>query len=220
MALILTIECTSFNYSLALGDNGLCIDTIDMTNHNPTTYLSSDIIELLSRNKRNLRDLEAVALDVGPGSYSSLRSAVSILKGTVSGFDLPIIGLEKDFIIYGLFSKEEEVLTAISSLKTSLLLSYWNSKGQPVWKDKIYNTGESLNAEEFGSDLIIVGEKTDSIQFSSVISKLRRVELDLKASHWTQLAEEQFIKKNFVNPLSLLPKYLFEPSTTKAKNLL
>lgn len=220
MALILTIECTSFNYSLALGDNGLCIDTIDRTNHNPTTYLSSDITELIFRNKKSLKDFNAVALDVGPGSYSSLRSVVSILKGMVSGFDLPIIGLEKDFILYSVFSKEAGVLTAISSLKTSLLLSYWNSKGQPVWKDKIYNIGESLNAEEFGSSLVIVGEKTDSIQFSSIIRTLRRVELDLNASQWTQLAEEQFIKKNFVNPLSLLPKYLFDPSTTKAKNLL
>ncbi len=221
MALILIIECTSFNYSIALGDSGVCIQFIDRENINPTTYLSQDINSLLSECNKTVESLDGIALDMGPGSYSSLRSAISLVKGFVAGLEIPIIALEKDFIIFNSYRiKEIGLISSISSLKDTLLLSYWDKAGELMWKDKIYRSNENLDCLDINSEIQIIGEKTESIQLSNNEFKVNRRSITLKANQWVKLADEQYLNSNFVNHMSLVPKYLFDPSTTQAKNLL
>ena len=52
------------------------------------------IEEILKDNGIRARDLDAVAVSKGPGSYTGLRIGVSVAKGIAYGASIPLIGVE------------------------------------------------------------------------------------------------------------------------------
>ena len=67
------------------------------------SQLTLFIEEILKENNIEARDLEAVAVSKGPGSYTGLRIGVSVAKGLAYGAELPLIGIETTTsMFYGL----------------------------------------------------------------------------------------------------------------------
>lgn len=96
MALILTIDTATKNCSVALSKDGLHVDSIDYNdgNFSHSEKLHVFIEELCERTGHKLKDLNAVAISKGPGSYTGLRIGVSAAKGLCYGLDIPLISIE------------------------------------------------------------------------------------------------------------------------------
>lgn len=106
MALILCVETTSTNCSVALAsDKGMaqsnsfqvnyCLDVLednsDSYSHGERLHLFIDTI--LKRNNFTVNDLDAIAVSKGPGSYTGLRIGVSSVKGMCYALDIPMIAI-------------------------------------------------------------------------------------------------------------------------------
>ncbi len=103
---ILCIETTSTNCSVALaGENGnfsnsfnisSCIDLIEdqSDGYSHGERLHVFIEQLLDRNGIKPKDLSAVAVSAGPGSYTGLRIGVSAAKGLCYALDIPLIAID------------------------------------------------------------------------------------------------------------------------------
>jgi tRNA threonylcarbamoyladenosine biosynthesis protein TsaB len=55
--------------------------------------LNPMIQSVMKEAKRNLKDLEAVAVSSGPGSYTGLRIGISSAKGFCYGLEIPLIAI-------------------------------------------------------------------------------------------------------------------------------
>ena len=95
MALILNIETATKVCSIALGKNGALVDFIDIKedNYSHSEKLNLSIIELLEKNKLTFNELDAIAVSMGPGSYTGLRIGTSTAKGFCYGKDIPLIAV-------------------------------------------------------------------------------------------------------------------------------
>ncbi|ADY52314.1 peptidase M22 glycoprotease [Pseudopedobacter saltans DSM 12145] len=94
MSLILHIETSTATCSVALSENGNLLGTIDRTDKNiHASSLTLFIEELLHQSGRNIKDLDAVAVSMGPGSYTGLRIGVSTAKGLCYALDIPLIAV-------------------------------------------------------------------------------------------------------------------------------
>jgi tRNA threonylcarbamoyladenosine biosynthesis protein TsaB len=105
MSLILCIETTSTNCSVAIAtenggfqnDYGIlnCLDVLednsDGYSHGERLHLY--INEILSRNNFSTKDLNAIAVSEGPGSYTGLRIGVASVKGLCYALDIPMIAI-------------------------------------------------------------------------------------------------------------------------------
>jgi len=96
MARILTIDTTTKNCSLALSENGLVLESID---HNEGEFSHSEklhvfIEEICIKANVKLKEIDAIAISKGPGSYTGLRIGVSAAKGLCFGLDIPLISIE------------------------------------------------------------------------------------------------------------------------------
>jgi tRNA threonylcarbamoyladenosine biosynthesis protein TsaB len=95
VALILNIETSTTNCSVALGQDGTLVslkeDYNDQYSHAERLHVF--IMEILEENKRKLSDLDAIAISKGPGSYTGLRIGVSTTKGLCFSLDKPLISI-------------------------------------------------------------------------------------------------------------------------------
>ena len=92
---ILNIETSTKACSVALHKNGeLIVCREDVTaNFSHSEKLLKFISELFSDEKLSISDLDAIAVSMGPGSYTGLRIGISTAKGLCYGLDIPLISI-------------------------------------------------------------------------------------------------------------------------------
>ena len=95
MPIILNIETSSTNCSVSLSNYNKLIDCLekDSPNYSHSQKLHSFISELMEKNNIPFKDLDAVAVGIGPGSYTGLRIGLSAAKGICYALDIPLISV-------------------------------------------------------------------------------------------------------------------------------
>lgn len=95
MAWILQLETSSKNCSVALSHQGqtefLLEEAHEQYSHGQD--LHPLIQKLMDQAPIELKNVEAIAVGKGPGSYTGLRIGVSAAKGMAYALDLPLIGI-------------------------------------------------------------------------------------------------------------------------------
>tara|TARA_B100001079_G_C16302105_1_gene465973 strand:+ start:176 stop:841 length:666 start_codon:yes stop_codon:yes gene_type:complete len=127
MSYILNIESSTTNCSISLALNGKVI-TIKEKNdksYSHSTKLHSFIDEVLKESNVSIRELSAIAVSKGPGSYTGLRIGVATAKGLCYALDLPLISVstllilakqikvESGLIIPVMDARRDEVYSAV-----------------------------------------------------------------------------------------------------------
>lgn len=94
MSCILNIETSTSVCSVAVSEDGKCIySDIDRTGPNHNERLGSFVDEALGFADSHAIPVDAVAVSMGPGSYTGLRIGVSMAKGICYGLDIPLIAV-------------------------------------------------------------------------------------------------------------------------------
>jgi len=94
MALILIIETSTEVCSISLIKDGKQIDLIESgEGQNHARLVTVFAKDILSRNKINPGQLDAVAVSMGPGSYTGLRIGASAAKGICYAAQIPLIAI-------------------------------------------------------------------------------------------------------------------------------
>ncbi len=95
MATILNIETSTSVCSTALTMDGNVIDhREDYQGRNHASLLSGYIEDMLNAAKKHDLKLDAIAVSMGPGSYTGLRIGLSEAKGLAYAMNLPLIGVD------------------------------------------------------------------------------------------------------------------------------
>ncbi len=95
MAVILNIDTSTEVCSVALSAEGTVLchrEEFEQRNH--ATLLSGFIKDCLDRLRELELSLDAVAVSMGPGSYTGLRIGLSEAKGLAYALGLPLIGVD------------------------------------------------------------------------------------------------------------------------------
>jgi tRNA threonylcarbamoyladenosine biosynthesis protein TsaB len=94
MALILNIETSTPVCSVSLAENNNILALRESSEEKSHAgNLPVFIEEVLTEQQKSLRDLDAVAVGKGPGSYTGLRIGVAIAKGITYGANIPLIAI-------------------------------------------------------------------------------------------------------------------------------
>ncbi len=92
--MLLAIDTATRVMSLALHDGqGLLSEQSWHTGNRHTEELAPAIHNMLKACNIPMQDLTALAVSIGPGSYTGLRIGVSLAKGIAAAHNLPIVGL-------------------------------------------------------------------------------------------------------------------------------
>jgi tRNA threonylcarbamoyladenosine biosynthesis protein TsaB len=101
MSYILNIESSTTNCSISLALNGKVIGIKEKNDesYSHSTKLHSFIDEVLKEANISIKELSAIAVSKGPGSYTGLRIGVAAAKGLCFALDLPLISVSTLLIL-------------------------------------------------------------------------------------------------------------------------
>jgi len=93
---ILNIETATKNCSVSLAKDGVTILTKEIADqgYSHAEKLHVFIEEILKETGVTVRDLKAIAVSKGPGSYTGLRIGVSTAKGLCYALNIPLISVD------------------------------------------------------------------------------------------------------------------------------
>lgn len=228
MAVILNIETSTNVCSVALTAEGMILkhyENFDGRNH--AALLSDYIKGCLDHLADHELKLEAVAVSMGPGSYTGLRIGLSEAKGLAYALDIPLIGVDTlqimaTAVMFGyeadpealyapmLDARRMEVYTAIYDLaltplvKPIPLILTPDSYNEYLSKGKVMFFG---NGSDKARDVI----RNDNAVFVSDIVPL--------ATDMTALSDRAFARKEFLDLAYSVPNYLKDFQAIKPKKL-
>ena len=95
MAIILNIETSTTNCSVSLSNEGetLVLKEDNNANYSHAESLHVFIDDVIKSAKLTSKDIDAIAVSKGPGSYTGLRIGVSAAKGLCFSLDIPLISV-------------------------------------------------------------------------------------------------------------------------------
>lgn len=140
---ILYLETSSKNCSVAISDNEklLCLCEEVSENYKQSESLHTYVEWVLEGAGIALKDIEAVSLGKGPGSYTGLRIGAASAKGFCYGLRVPLVAVNSlesmiepflgdnyDFVIPLIDARRMEVYTAVYDGKTGEELSNTEAK--------------------------------------------------------------------------------------------
>ena len=96
MALILNIETATKNCSVCLAKDGVPVAIAEYAGEGyaHAEKLHVFIEEALQKAAISFKDLDAIAVSMGPGSYTGLRIGVSAAKGLCYALNIPLIAVD------------------------------------------------------------------------------------------------------------------------------
>ena len=138
MSYILNIESSSTNCSVSLSKNGQLISVMEKNDekYSHSTKLHSYINEVISDSSITLKELSAIAVSKGPGSYTGLRIGVAAAKGLCFSLDIPLISVSTLLVL----SKKIKI-------NSGLIIPVLDARRNEVYS-AIYNVNYNLVKEE------------------------------------------------------------------------
>lgn len=232
---ILQIETSADNCSVCLSCNGISLDTREIKEPNMhATKLTYLIDQVLEESLPEGSFLAAIAVSMGPGSYTGLRIGVSTAKGLCYALDIPLLAIETLDAMYSGFTENYPQLIEDTALYAPMLdarrmevyVNFFKANSERVFDTMalIVEEGTIEELTKNTSSIYLFGTGADKL--SSLYSKNTVVKIisDFvpSASFLSELAYSKYIVGNFVDTAYFEPFYLkdFIPTTPKKRPLL
>lgn len=228
MPTILDIETSTEVCSVALTSEGAVLEHFEeFEGRNHATLLSGFVKGCLDHLRRHEMRLDAVAVSLGPGSYTGLRIGLSEAKGLAYALDVPLIGVDtlKLMSVNVMFSydigpdamfapmidaRRMEVYTAVYDLALNTLVEptplILDASSYDKWLDRgeVYFFG---NGSDKARDIIVHPN-------ARFIPDVKPLAVDM-----LPLADQAFREGRFLDLAYSVPTYLKDFQATKPKKL-
>ncbi len=229
MANILNIETSTEVCSVALTSEGQVMDhreNYDGQTH--ATLLSLYVKDMLEYARSREIRLDAIAVSIGPGSYTGLRIGLSEAKGLSFGLNVPLIGVNTLQLLtvstmFNHYIDDDKALYVpmIDARRMEVYTAVYNSALEEVMEPQALILDEQSFGDflEQGYNLVVMGNGSDKahqlltndrLRF---ISGVKPVAVDMMA-----LAERAWREQQFIDVAYSTPLYLKEFQATKPKN--
>ncbi len=229
MANILNIETSTDVCSVALTSDGQVLDhTENYEGQTHATLLSKYVQEMLKYARSRELKLDAIAVSIGPGSYTGLRIGLSEAKGLAFGLQVPLIGVNTLQLMtvstmFNHFIDDDNPLYV--PMIDARRMEVYTAAYTPALEAALEPQAMILDEHAFdgllqqGYTLVMMGNGSDKARqlFQNpgvkFIEGIKPVAVDMMA-----LAERAWRQQDFIDVAYSTPLYLKEFQATKPKN--
>ena len=228
MAVILNIETSSKLCSISVSEYGRPLFYLsDSEEMNHAVSLAPFAKKCFNFLKEEHKQLDAVAVSLGPGSYTGLRIGLSFAKGICFSLNIPLIGIStlkilstKAMFKYPDWQGTEKIVPMIDARRMEVYTACYNPDlSEYINEQPLILDHESFNQLFNFEKILFIGD--GSKKFETLYKGNNGVWLgdDLPdAKDMSSLAELAYIKEDFIDAAYSTPNYLKDFHTTTPKN--
>jgi len=222
MAKILNIETATTNCSISLAKNGKTIALLEEDKKQiHSEKIHEYILMSLKKSKTKIKELDAVAVSFGPGSYTGLRIGVSAAKGICFGLGIPLIKIStlKTLAAKGKKSKQTSLIASVIEAKRQdVFFALYNQKIEEVQKPKMITLKkETLLKELKLNSILFVGSGAKKTKEHIKNKNATFLTTNPSAKEMAFFSYQKLLKKKTENIASCEPSYINEFYTTGKK---
>ena len=160
--MILAIDTSTRNAGVALARDGQVVAAHSWWSAvNHTAELMPAVAHLLEGEGLSAKELDGIAVALGPGGFSALRVGMSVAKGLAMASGRPLVGIgtldaeAQPYLQSGL-----SVCALLDAGRTEVSSGYFGADGQRLREDRICPPAELL--DEVAAPLLFCGEGTSA----------------------------------------------------------
>jgi len=219
MSLILNFETSSKNCSVTLSSEGKLISNFDLEDdkHRHSELLTSTIKDILTQNNISAKELSAVAIGIGPGSFTGLRIGFSVAKGLCYPHKINLIGISSlKILANSIKNVSGDTIPMINDKGNFYYLSTFeyglNEVGTPLI-DQVDSNFINRNIKE--NSTIVVNNKESFDYINSIINdKVKLQYKPISSTDMIELSYVSFIEQKFEDLAYFEPLYVKKPYVT------
>lgn len=235
MSLILCIETGTDVCSVALSKDGRPVSLREETGREHARNVAVFTEELFRETDLDMRDLDAVAVGKGPGSYTGLRIGTSFAKGLCYALGIPLVAVDSLEAMAVIACENHEAgLFRAESWENALLCPMIDARRMEVYA-AVYDTSlrsvspvtaEVVTGESFADfirpdrEFFIFGNGAAKTTGTLPAEGVRLIDVQPSARGLCRPAEEQFAAGQTVDTAYFEPAYLKDFVVTKSKKKL
>ncbi len=219
MAIILNIETATKNCSVSLSKNGktlFCKEQADQ-GYSHAEKLHVFIDEVIKECQVDIKEINAVAVSKGPGSYTGLRIGVSAAKGLCYALNIPLIAIDTLEILASKVNQNDGLIVPmLDARRMEVYSAVFNQEKKIVSETKAEILDENSYAH-VNEKIYFLGdcqEKCKTVLTKSNFQFLPEI-IFPSANEMSELSFQKFIAKEFEDVAYFEPFYLKDFLLTK-----
>ncbi|PCJ64641.1 MAG: tRNA (adenosine(37)-N6)-threonylcarbamoyltransferase complex dimerization subunit type 1 TsaB [Bacteroidetes bacterium] len=187
-----------------------------------STYLASFVNDVLEQSGQEVKDLDAIVLGGGPGSYTGLRIGCSLAKGLCFGADLPLITCSTlKALAAGAMAKEpnlERIITLIDARRMDAYLGVFDSNLDAIIEEQFITIDSQLAVDYVIGKTGVAGSGVQKwVEGFGVKNIVKFSNSGVYAKHLLAEALLKWEDKDFADMVYYEPNYIKSVFVTKPK---
>ena len=196
--------CSALNNSyLALEKDNQIVSKIIKSDENyHSLYLTERIQKLFKDNNLKMNELDLITLNVGPGSFTGIRVALTIAKVMAGELNIPIVPLDSANILLEAFKAD----LYISDARRDMYFLGDKNKIDLIYKDKLEDILKNRSFKKIVCDKRLSLILPDAICYEDEDIDLGKVILKLGKEKYNNTSD-----KTIFNPMKIRANYIQTP---------
>ena len=214
MALFLLIETATKSCSVSLSSENKIIACKEEVNeqYSHDKKLTGFITELFKTQDFTIKDLDAVAVSKGPGSYTGLRISVSTAKGLCYALDIPLISVSTlKAMAFGMAQKEKSDLYCpmIDARRMEVYNAFYNITNKEIRGIQADIIEACSYQKELDKKVLFFGDGAEKCKQMIQHPNARFIDGFFPSSKdMLEIANDKFAEKDFEDVVYFEPFYL------------
>jgi tRNA threonylcarbamoyladenosine biosynthesis protein TsaB len=214
MAIILNIDTAISTASLCLSKEALPLQfALNNNQQDHASWVHLAIKKVVTEAGLSVKALEAIAVTIGPGSYTGLRVGLSAAKGLCFALDIPLICINTLKVMAHAAKNEGGDLfcPVIDARRMEVFMAVYNKNMEVIVKPCALIIGEnSFDSILASGKIIFLGNGTEKIKKvvchpNAIFKNTTTTAVDM-----VKLSEKKFVEKKFADTAYTEPFYIKE----------
>ena len=224
---ILAVDTSSKICAVAILEENNVIDEIKLDNGKTHSENLMPIIkEVLEKNNLTLKDINLIAVSVGPGSFTGIRIGIATIKPMAEVYNLPVASVTSlETLARNVETEDTEVtiISLIDARNNQVYAGFFNNEYNLKEKEVAEDIAEILKKAEKYQKIIFVGDGA-ILHKEKIEENLKDKEISFSkcneqtAINTGKIGYKKYLEKDLKNADTILPIYLRKSQAERLKN--
>ena len=224
---ILAVDTSSKICAVAILEENNVIDEIKLDNGKTHSENLMPIIkEVLEKNNLTLKDINLIAVSVGPGSFTGIRIGIATVKPMAEVYNLPVASVTSlETLARNVETEDTEatIISLIDARNNQVYAGFFNNEYNLKEKEVAEDIAEVLKKAEKYQKIIFVGDGA-ILHKEKIEENLKDKEISFSkcneqtAINTGKIGYKKYLEKDLKNADTILPIYLRKSQAERLKN--